>query len=941
MSFKTSRFKRFPTKATSISRKNNPIRMKCKVGNFQCGATCKPIEYYSKKFKEIRPTKCGANPEGMAKSGLEWLKDRQERVEKINKRLASRKTPKPLIQIDSKTGRLKPNVKPQITTATPRLGIDNGGSSDTSDRRVRESREERITLARRDITPPSDPSVIPESLRQHLTETQIHGVSLAVKSMENTGGFLLADGTGVGKSRQQLAIAKIFADQGQKVLIISPTQVINPDYKKGTFSGSFLDDSKAIGLDVSLTKDSPLEVGKVAIGTYENLGKLKDYVDGNTVVIFDESHLMKNADSARSKHGMEMLKNADKALYATATPIDKPEHLNYLFKVDIFAGNKRDDIYRWLGMESSEVRVPGGRTITKWKIPKNGAAGVYTRLGGLFDELTENGSMIKREISLKGVDIAFKTISLPDEAHKMLADIESALAEDVEMNPGIGTARLLMHQRRQLEPYKIPAVMNGVKEALARGDKAIVFVHRVNESEVRMKNPWPPGTPDAMRWEAMLGEKAVIAHSEGTAKQIAEALRKEGINFTELHNGVKRKKGQPDPMDEFQNGDADVIVATIEKGGVGINLDDTVGDRPRTMIIMTAPFNAVGNVQAVGREWRLNTKTYPRVDYYFTDTEVDEWNRRIIANKMQALGASVQGELGNLNPNVTALSKQDVAAITGGGDRPFRKELLPRGFSLNRFDGYTPDGRFIKAGEGLLRQEKGRWITYSRDQVDAKGNVTLKEPEPKQEIVKSPGAAEINYEDAAMELAIMLKKSGVGKASPWAKRAGESRVYLDNGHLLIDGSGRVNYRERSADPEIDKVIDAFQKQFAVTTNAKPKPKLSVAEKKQKAQKAYSEYLKKNPTAIADPITALQDAILELEDNDQDRGREKNDMGWSGSTREPGRNFAYLIKSGWSLHQASDAQIKLAQKITNTHRKQLGTEIPSAKDIEAFIAGRDS
>ncbi len=75
---------RFPKARRSISTKSRPFRLKCNVGNFQCGARCTPVTYTNTKGKRAY-TKCAKNPTGMAKDGLQWLQyveDRKRRAEK-------------------------------------------------------------------------------------------------------------------------------------------------------------------------------------------------------------------------------------------------------------------------------------------------------------------------------------------------------------------------------------------------------------------------------------------------------------------------------------------------------------------------------------------------------------------------------------------------------------------------------------------------------------------------------------------------------------------------------------------------------------------------------------------------------------------------------------------------------------------------------------------
>ena len=107
-----SKFKRLPTKPISVSRRLNPIKMKCNMGNFQCGASCKPI----RNKRTGKDTNCKANvPLGMARTGLMWLKDREDRVSQLNavrqQRRAQGKSRKQDLVLDKKTGRLSQPIK--------------------------------------------------------------------------------------------------------------------------------------------------------------------------------------------------------------------------------------------------------------------------------------------------------------------------------------------------------------------------------------------------------------------------------------------------------------------------------------------------------------------------------------------------------------------------------------------------------------------------------------------------------------------------------------------------------------------------------------------------------------------------------------------------------------------------------------------------------------
>ncbi|UCE66562.1 MAG: strawberry notch C-terminal domain-containing protein, partial [Candidatus Zixiibacteriota bacterium] len=126
-------------------------------------------------------------------------------------------------------------------------------------------------------------------------------------------------------------------------------------------------------------------------------------------------------------------------------------------------------------------------------------------------------------------------------------------------------------------------------------------------------------------------------------------------------------------IDDFQSGKNKVIIATPESGRTGINLDDTVGDKPRSMIMMTAPFSANEVIQMFGRVNRLKTKSRSDITTLFTDTEVDRWNKGIIVNKMATLGASVSGDYANIN--VDGINQDQIDQTHKDGKIPFTQDF--------------------------------------------------------------------------------------------------------------------------------------------------------------------------------------------------------------------------------------------------------------------------
>jgi hypothetical protein len=466
-----------------------------------------------------------------------------------------------------------------------------------------------------------------------------------MQAMEEQGGFLLADGTGVGKTRQELAVAQTWAERGHPVVLVSPAEVLK--IRQGQVSGSFKDDAAAMGIPIRVYRPGePVNPGNIVVSTYNKMGDVP--VTPETVLIFDESHQLKNADSARAKLGTQMINETRAALFASATPADKPTHLMYLDRMGVFEGKAPADAMRDLGLRqfSKEQKTRAGYWVTQWfwgVDPQVGELEVARRMDQLFERMTERGLMVKREISMQGVGIEFRRVPLDPAAQQAMLDIEKGFGGAGAT--GLWRAVMLMHQRRQQEPYKIPLAVEATRRALAEGRQVVLFVSRVNYSEagrdIYAKDP--------ISGERIKIGRDVYAESEGTAKSLRGALNAAGIqDIAELH-GAADQAG-PQAVAAFQAGTARVMLATVESGGTGINLDDRRGDRPRTMIVVTAPFSAVENVQAAGRVWRRTSKTPPQLVYFFSDLPVDQWNAGIIAAKMRTLEATVSGEVARLKP---------------------------------------------------------------------------------------------------------------------------------------------------------------------------------------------------------------------------------------------------------------------------------------------------
>ena len=241
--------------------------------------------------------------------------------------------------------------------------------------------------------------------------------------------------------------------------------------------------------------------------------------------------------------------------------------------------------------------------------------------------MTTDGLMVKRELSMHGVDVGTHHIPLTPDQH---ADIRKVYDDALAAHDN-NKAVALMAARLHQEPMKIPATVAMIRDELAAGRSPVVFAGRVND----------------IGGETADGEDEDI-RSHGTAKALKAALLAAGVpeaDIGELHGGATpTPAAKKKAMDDFQANRKKVMIATIQSGGTGVNLDDTTGTRPRTAILMTPPFAANDMAQAIGRVHRLNTKSAAKVRGVLADTAIDHWNAEILKDKFRTLGAIAGGE---------------------------------------------------------------------------------------------------------------------------------------------------------------------------------------------------------------------------------------------------------------------------------------------------------
>lgn len=535
-----------------------------------------------------------------------------------------------------------------------------------------------------------------KAVTQNLDAEQRQDVAAAISSMEGskTESFYLANGPGTGKTRVLLATAKYYLDRGYNVFYLTAPDAVTPDWRSGTIGGSIQKDAALMGIPLtargSTAKNTPgLPIakvpGQIVATTYTSqyLEQVLDKVDKKTVVIFDEQHSGRNLHKAIQEGKTrawsilmdQISAKAGKVLMASGTPFETPAQLLSLGRLGIFDTESPDALLKRLGFERKYL--PGGKKSYWDLVPGVTEAQMQERLEAYLDSLSSLGIMRSRSLKLDGVNVEFQDVALTPEINRRLQDLTDMYGGF--QNSNISARRkLVAAHKRALEEHKVPAAAERAIDAIRRGKKPVIYVGFVSE-------------------ETAKGDVV-----DPTSAQIeAELVRmKPDIRVARMYTGSDQTKEQA--MAAFNEGDADVLIATKEMGGTGIELDDKFGDEAREMIVMAPPVSAIQAVQLVYRVWRVDSASRPTVVFMESQAEVDQMSLDRMRAKLLLLDAT-------MGAGFEGLKAEGVVEET----KVIAKETTPEDISSVEKDIAESFGKDYSNGVISLRDAKGEAKSYN------------------------------------------------------------------------------------------------------------------------------------------------------------------------------------------------------------------------------------
>jgi hypothetical protein len=543
-----------------------------------------------------------------------------------------------------------------------------------------------------------------------LDERQVLGVNLALTAFldKDIPGFMLADGTGMGKTRQILAIAETYRQTtGKPVLILTKDRRI--------IQGSFADDAKTMGIDL----------GNFALGTYNDLrrglfsrssydpsawkvvpglveldeeaaavrvmelrngdrtrafrmsptGQSDQYgplyrvesaprQDDWGLIVYDEGHSLKNHGAAKTIAAMQV--SATHKLFATATPMDRP--LGAAYFLSEITNRTLNDMANRLGIKVKVSTNKKGDVIYTTSLRKGfDWENVQQTIMTMRDEAIRLGTYLRREYPFWG-NITAETVTVPAEhlsEQTLIADYWQEIIDNLrdEQAPGIEVANAVRLMEGDLDRWgegeKTDQAFELLQRELLEGRSVVVVGNYVNplymhaltklrNREYKRRGEEPPTEP--IRKPGGLGE-------------LAQRLERAGIEYAKIF-GEDKNDLKALEIKRFRNNEVLTALATPQSGGTGVNLDDNTGRHPRTMIIMTTSFSGDEFDQILGRISRISTLSASRVIFLGSaDLRGDQKRISVIKKKLAVLRRIQDNPLEDLD----ALYGFEVEASTGSG----------------------------------------------------------------------------------------------------------------------------------------------------------------------------------------------------------------------------------------------------------------------------------
>jgi len=408
---------------------------------------------------------------------------------------------------------------------------------------------------------------------------QIEGVEFALR--ENAPNVMIADEMGLGKTAQ--AIEVINRTTPNSVLIVCPASLKINWFRELEL---WLRYYYTIGIACGKTwPDS--EINIVNYDILKNFNEINKEWD---LIIFDESHYMKNTKAKRTKLALKI--PSRKRIFLSGTPIvNRPIDL---YPVLQSCYPKSIKSYKWYAEKFCNAYY------TPYGLDVSGASNMKEFNQGLKKFMIRR---LKKDVLKELPDKIRQVIELPAGRKLLKAEREAMEGRSYEdtvadMDHSVADFQEMAQARHETSLAKIPAVVDFVKDALESSEKIVVFAHH----------------------------RDVIA-------ELDKAL---GVNTVVVHGGCSQHKRQW-CVDQFQNNEkVRVFIGNIQAAGVGLTLTAA------SHVIFAELDWVPGNMaQAEDRCHRIGQEDSVLIQHLVLEGSLDAYMAKILIKKQAVLDAAL------------------------------------------------------------------------------------------------------------------------------------------------------------------------------------------------------------------------------------------------------------------------------------------------------------
>lgn len=429
------------------------------------------------------------------------------------------------------------------------------------------------------------------------------------------GGFLLADEVGLGKTVSGVAVAK---EPDFKNILVVTTLAATAHWRK-TFLNFFMGGHEILIINYDrlhklFKPDEDKYVKKAKTKRVKNKRLTKTGLAPKfDLVVWDESHKMKNNTSMRSKLARKISDNALFNLYLSATAGQNPLELSYLApllaKITGQSVKSMDDFENWCkSMKLGVKRAEFGKWV--WDGSQDSIDKIHNLLfkGSPAAALRRNPSDIAGwpEISRDLLPLELEPAEIDSymaawEEFKRMRQIGQSqnTSGKSKKNDNALVANLRLRQKASL--LKIPYTLEYIEDLLENGHQVAVSV----------------------AFKETLGE-------------LKQKLSKKGIECSTIFGEQNAREKEEQRM-AFQRGDNRVVLFTVEEA-ISLHQGE-YNDVPRSMIIHDLRWSAISMSQIEGRTHRDGK--FSQIYWTYFSNTIEQDIAQIVLNRVISMKSMV------------------------------------------------------------------------------------------------------------------------------------------------------------------------------------------------------------------------------------------------------------------------------------------------------------